>query len=169
MKAIHTILFLVVLCGTLTALADDIAVRLDVGTAKDRVTFTVVVENNTDKQIDLRPIILAETNIASSVSWHVNGKSAEFFPKRSFLMYPPFDIKTLPPHSTNAVVRVEDNELVFVTKTDKPHSNTARAALPSSGEYTVSMTTEGYWGGHKPQSASVTVKIEKESPTKPCT
>ncbi len=163
------ILMIVLACGVLAAYASDLTVRIDVGTKTDRVTFSVVVENNTDKVIDLRPIILAETNVASSVSWQVNGKPAEFFPKRSFLMYPPFDTRALPPHSTNAVVLVEDDELVFVTKTKKPHSNTARAALPSSGEYTIDVTTVGHWGGHQPQSTNITVKLKKESPTTPCT
>ena len=169
METKYIILSLVVCSGKLMCFADDLAVRLDLGTTMDRVTFTVVVENNTDKQIDLRPIILGETNIASYVSWQVNGKSAEFFPKRSFLTYPPFYTMILPPYSTNAVVRVEDDELFFVTKTDKPQSNIVRAALPSSGEYTVSLTIEGYWGGHQPKSASLTVTIEKESPTNSCT
>ena len=160
---------LIVVCAAFTAWADELDVWLEVGTETNRVTFTVVVANNTDTAIDLRPVILSSTNITSSFSWQVNNQPAEFFPKRSFLVYPPFDTKILLPHSTNAVVLVEDDGLVFVTKTKKPHSNTARAALPSSGEFKIDVTTVGHWGGHNPQSASVTVRIEKESPTKSCT
>ena len=171
MKTKRTLLnlMLIVVCAALRAYAAELDVRVDVGTKTNRVTFTVVVENNTDTAIDLRPVILSSTNIVSSLSWQVNGQPAEFFPKRSFLTYPPFDTKALPPHSTNAVVSVEDDELVFVTKTTKPHRNPARAALPSSGEFKVDVATVGYWGGHQPRSATVTVKLEKESPTKPCT
>ena len=148
--------------------AEDMAIRLDVGTNANHVTFSIVVENNTDSPINLLPHILAQTTTASCVRWKVNGTDAEFFPKRAFLMYPPFDTKLVAARSTNAVVMVEDDELVFVTQTTNAHSRRARPALPTTGEYRIGVETYGNWGGHPPQTASVVIDIEKRSPTSAC-
>lgn len=171
MKTRQTIpvLTLILIVGALVVHAGNLDVRLVAGSKKHRVTLSVVVANNTDNPINLRPVILAETNVASSLTWQVNGKPAEFFPKRSFLMSPPFDTKTLPPHSTNAVVLVEDDELMFVTKTEDHNSRRAKQALPSTGKYTIKVETTGDWGGLPSKSAVLIVNIKKESPTKPCT
>jgi hypothetical protein len=161
---------LILACWACSIQAEDLNVRLDVGTQKDRVTFSVVVENNTDESINLMPRLFDGTNaVSSSLLWKVNSRPAEFLPKRAFLMFPPFDTKILPPHSTNAVALVEDDELFFVAPTTNTHSRLARAALSKTGEYKILVVTVGDWGGHPADSATVTVNIEKEAPTKPCT
>jgi hypothetical protein len=152
--------------------AEDLSVRLNVGTNAGRVTLSVVAENNTGQAIDLatRWIDNTRTNrMSSTLSWQVNGQPAKFKPKRSFTMIPLFDTRLLPAHSTNAVILVEDDELFFVSETTNTHSRLAGPALPTTGEYRIEVSTAGDWGGHTTKTATVTIRIKKEPPTNACT
>ena len=164
-KAILAVALLLAAWATMLR-AGDVSLRIDVATKEQRVVFTVVVENDTDQTINLMPRLSKGTNsiVSSSLSWRVNDVPAEFLPKRALLMYPPFDTKVLPPHSTNAVARVEDDELFIVSQTTNTNIRVGHPALPSAGNYTIEVLAVGDWGGHTGMTASATIKMEK-SPT----
>jgi hypothetical protein len=151
--------------------AGDMSLRIIVSTNEHRVLFTVVVQNATDQTINLMPRLSRWTNtvVSSSLLWRVNDAPAEFLSKRAFLMYPPFDTKVLPPHSTNAAALVEDDELFIVTETTNTHSRLAHPALPATGDYRIEVSTVGDWGGHTTKKAAVTIRIKKEPPANACT